>query len=371
MEPPPETLIIGAGPAGLAVAACLKQRRVSCVIVERATTVGSSWHRHYERLHLHTDRAHSALPYLDFPAETPRYPSREQLIAYLDHYARHFELSPRLGEAVQSVQPCEGGWTTTTTRGVHRSRQLVVATGYNAVPRVPQWPGQERFQGRILHSSEYLNGAPFRGQRVLVVGFGNSGGEIAIDLHEHGAQVALSVRGAVNVIPREILGLPILAISIPLSRLPARVADALAAPLLRLTVGDITRLGFRKLAVGPITQIRTTSRVPLIDSGTLRLIREGHIEVLGDVRTVSERTVSFADDGSRSFDAIVLATGFQPGVDRFLGPEAQGKTGLYFCGFRVSPTGMLRDIAHEARAIAEHIVRAAAARLSATHGAAR
>jgi cation diffusion facilitator CzcD-associated flavoprotein CzcO len=137
--------------------------------------------------------------------------------------------------------------------------QVVVAT---ATTQSPTWPGQECFRGRILHSSEYRNGKPFCDQSVLLIGFGNSGGEIAMDLHEHGARVTMSVRGTVNVVPREILHLSIVTVSIALSRLPARVADALAAPLLRLTIGNLTKLGFRKAASGPITQIKRTSRVP-------------------------------------------------------------------------------------------------------------
>jgi indole-3-pyruvate monooxygenase len=371
VESQPETLIIGAGPAGLAVAACLKKRGASFVILERATTVGSSWRHHYDRLHLHTVKNHSALPYLDFPPETPRYPSRDQVIAYLEQYANHFGLIPQFGEEVNGVTACDQGWLTTTKDRIYRSNQVIVATGYNTTPHVPTWPGQECFRGRILHSSEYRDGKPFRGQSVLVIGFGNSGGEIAMDLHEHGARVTMSVRGAVNVVPREILHLSIVTVSIGLSRLPARVADALAAPLLRLTIGDLSKLGFRKAASGPITQIKRSSRVPLIDIGTIDLVRAGQIEIRGGVRSMSETHVTFEDGSSRRVDTIVLATGFRPEIERF--PQRRndvfdkdrthgerrviGDTGLYFCGFFVSPTGMLRDIAMEARWIAEHITR--------------
>jgi indole-3-pyruvate monooxygenase len=371
VECQPETLIIGAGPAGLAVAACLKKRNASFVIVERATKVGASWRHHYDRLHLHTVKNHSALPYLDFPAQTPRYPSRDQTIAYLEQYANHFGLIPQFGEEVDSVTACDQGWITTTKDRVYRSNQVIVATGYNAIPHVPTWPGQECFRGHILHSSEYRNGKPFCGQSVLVIGFGNSGGEIAMDLHEHGAHVTMSVRGAVNVVPREILHLSIVTISIALSRLPAPLADALAAPLLRLTIGDLSKLGFRKAASGPITQIKTRSRVPLIDIGTIGLVRAGQIEIRGGVRSMSEGQVTFEDGSSPRFDAIVLATGFRPGIERFLQrhndvfvkdrthgeSRATRNAGLYFCGFFVSPTGMLRDIAMEARWIADHITR--------------
>jgi len=364
-----ETIVIGAGPAGLAVAACLRRAGRDATILERADAVGSSWRRHYDRLHLHTDRGHSELPGLGFPAGTPRWPSRAQVVDYLDGYARHHALDIRFGTRVTRIAPAGDEWRIATGEGEHRARHVVVATGYTRVPVVPTWPGRERFRGPVVHSSEYRNGAPYRGQRVLVVGFGNSGGEIAIDLHEHGARADLAVRSAVNVISREILGLPALAIGIALAWLPARVADAMAAPMVRLSVGNIEKLGFRKLPHGPITQIKEHHRIPLIDVGTLALIRAGEVAVRPDVRELDDGGVVFADGSREPYDAIIAATGFRPRVDELVdAPEAldadgcprgsgrEAATGLYFCGFYVSPTGMLREIGIEARRIAAHIV---------------
>ena len=348
-------------------------RELPFTVVERGSEVGSSWRRHYDRLHLHTDRGHSALPHLGFPAGTPRYPSRAQVIAYLEEYARRFDVIPHLNEEAQTIRPASGRWITTTTSGVYDSQQVVVATGYNAVPNMPRWPGQERFTGPIIHSSEYRNGKPFRGQSVLVVGIGNSGGEIAIDLHESGARAALAVRGAVNIVPRHILGIPILTLGIALSRLPPRLTDALAARLCGLSLGDITKLGFRRLPLGPLAQIRTQGRIPLIDVGTVRLIRQGHIQLFGDIREISETRVTFDDRRSRQFDAIIVATGFRPETERFFEPqsavspalgigspsEAAGEAGLYFCGFVVSASGMLREIGREAQRIVADIARRA------------
>jgi cation diffusion facilitator CzcD-associated flavoprotein CzcO len=110
---------------------------VSFVILEQAAAVGARWRHHYDRLHLHSDRAYSALPYLRFPPGTPRYPSREQLIAYLERYARELHIDPRFNERAQSVRPRMHGWLTTTTAGSYRSRSVVVATGCNAVPNLP------------------------------------------------------------------------------------------------------------------------------------------------------------------------------------------------------------------------------------------
>jgi cation diffusion facilitator CzcD-associated flavoprotein CzcO len=366
-----QTIIIGAGPAGLAVGACLKRAGVPAIILEQSDRVGSAWHRHYDRLHLHTARLFSELPFAHFPKGTPRYPSRLQVIDYLEAYARQFELTPRFNQRVVSARFDNGRWQVRTQDEHYEAANLVVACGRNQDPYCPVWPGQESFAGPILHSSQYRNGEPFRGQKVLVVGFGNSGGEIAIDLCEHGAHPALAVRSAVNVIPRELLGIPILAIGIAQGRLPPRVSDRLNAVILRFAIGDLRQYGLRKLPHGPRTQITRDARIPLIDVGTLRLIKQGHVAVRQGIERFTSDGVVFTDGRQEHYDAVVLATGYRPRVDAFLqgalgaydgngAPLVSGREaapGLYFCGYYVSPTGMLREIALEARQIAASIVR--------------
>lgn len=368
------TIVVGAGPAGLAVGASLKQAGISCLILEQTDKVGVAWHRHYERLHLHTDKRHSELPFAPFPKEFPRYPSRLQMISYLEAYARQFHLEPRFGQQVASARRVHGIWEVQTQDTCYQALNLVIATGYSREPCLPTWPGQGSFQGSILHSSEYRDGEPFRGQKVLVVGFGNSGGEIAIDLWEHGARPSLAVRSPVNVIPRDLFGIPILAIGILQSKLPSRLADALNAPLLRAVIGDLTRYGLRKLPQGPVTQIQRNARIPLIDVGTIKLIKRGQIVVYPGIEKFTDSSILFTDGKQREFDAVILATGYRPRVNTFLegalnayddsgtplfsGPETP-IPGLYFCGFHVSPTGMLREIAIEARRISAAIAQSA------------
>ena len=360
---------MGASAAGLATAACLQRMREPAVVLEQADRVGAAWRGHYDRLQLHTDRARSGLPHRPMPGSYPRYPSRDQVVAYLEDYAAHFGIEPRFGERVTSIRRVAGSWRVTTTGSRYLAESVVVATGYTRVPNVATFPGRDEFAGEVLHSSEYSSGARFRGRRVLVVGFGNSGGEIAIELHEHGAVPTLAVRGPVNVIPREILGVPILALGIAMRRLPAAVADALARSLLQVTVGNLEKLGLRRLPYGPNRQIRENGRIPLIDVGTLALIRQGAIAVRPGVERFTETGVAFSGGADEPFDAVVLATGYRPGLADFLEPasEVTGATGapiasgretlpgLYFCGFYVSPTGMLREIAIEARRIARSI----------------
>lgn len=367
-----ETIVIGAGPAGLAVGACLRRAGVPFLILEQAAGVGATWHGHYDRLHLHTPKSLSALPYLPFPKSYPRYPSRAQMVGYLEEYADHFGLQPRFGQRVLSARPIAGGWEVQSQETAFQAPNLVIATGNARVPYSPQWPGQADFGGSCLHSSAYRNGEPFRQQRVLVVGFGNSGGEIALDLCEHGAQTSMAVRSPVNVVPREVLGVPNVAITIAQTGLPPRVADALNAPILRLRFGDLTRYGLRRPPRGPLAQIDNDRRIPLIDIGTIQLIKRGQIQVYPGIERFVPDGVVFTDGRRHAFDAVILATGYRPHVDAFLegaagaldkqgaplcsGPEMP-VAGLYFCGFYVSPTGMLREIGHEARRIAAAIAK--------------
>ena len=362
-------IIIGAGPAGLAVGACLKRAGVRSIVLEQAAEVGSSWRGHYDRLHLHTDRRNSALPFIHFPKGSPSYASRDAVVGYLEGYAARVRLDIRFWQQVVGARREAGTWRVTTEEGTFTSSYLVVAAGNARTPHLPSWPGMADFGGTLLHSSAYRNSHELAGDRALVVGFGNSGGEIAIDLSEGGFRTSISVRSPVNVIPREVLGLPILSIGIAQDRLPPSLADALNAPVLAAAVGDITSYGLRKLPYGPATQIRRDGSIPLIDIGTMSLIRSGAITVRPGIESFTTDGVRFDDGTHGLFDTVVLATGYRPHVHDFLdapaahdgdgnprtsGHEA-GVPGLYFCGYYVSPTGMLREIGLEARRIAASI----------------
>lgn len=339
-------------------------------MLERAPAVGAAWRAHYDRLHLHTNNRLSSLPYLRFPAGTGRYPSREQVVGYLEAYASFHKIEPRFRAEVKSIRPDRGCWRVVFEGEEVAARNVVVATGYNRRPVMPHWKGQETFPGDIIHSARYKSGAGYRGRRVLVVGFGNSGGEIALDLAEHGAKPTISVRSPVNLIPRQLFGVPILALAIPLSRIPPVWADAVSAPLLRAVIGRYEALGLRRSAKGPFRQIAEDRRIPLIDVGTVKLLRQGGAAVKPGLVGFNGAEARFADGTAEAFDAVVAATGFRPSCDELL-QDAEGVTtdlgaprssgddnlaeGLYFCGFRVAPTGMLREIGIEARRIARKI----------------
>jgi len=372
-----DAIVIGAGPAGLAAAAALRARGLDAVILEKSHSVGSVWRRHYDRLHLHTDRARSGLPGLAMPKAYGRYPSRAQVVEYFEAYAAKFALKPVFGAEVSSIRRDGGLWRAEAGAETRVAPVVVVATGWADFPYSPSWPGMKDFVGPVLHSSRYRNPAPFAGKRVLVVGYGNSGAEIALDLCEAGIDVTLAVRSPVNVVPRELFGLPILFFPMAEQWLPPRAADALNAPAIRLAVGSLAAAGLRKAAKGPLRTIVEDGRPPLIDVGTLAAIRAGRIKVRGDLASFTPNGVAFAQSPAEPFDAVILATGFRPDL-RALLPGAKGvltksgaplvsgrataEPGLFFCGAILSPIGQLRQIAIEAVAIAETAAKAAAPR---------
>ncbi len=369
-----ECLVVGASAAGLATAASLKQAGRAFEILEATDVVANAWCHHYDRLHLHTPKSSSVLPGLKMPGQWPRYPARDQVVDYLEHYRDHHGLQPHYGQKVTRLERRDDAWVATTADREWRAKTVVVATGTTRLPVRPTWPGMESYGGQVLHSSEYRNGDPWRDRPVLVVGFGNSACEQAIDLVECGAHPHLSVRSPVNVIPRDILGVvPILQVGILMRYLPPATADALAWPIIRLTVGDIGKVGLRKLSYGPITQITRDRHIPLLDIGTMGHIKDGRILVHGDIARFTSDGVVFTDGTALAVDAVVLGTGYRPGLEEFLPdwrtvcddtgiPRTSGRPtalpGLYFCGQYMSPAGMLREIGIEARRIAAHITAA-------------
>src|SRR5581483_12243304 len=247
-------------------------RGLKVAVFEKADNVGSAWRRHYDRLHLHTDRNHSALPGMDMPRSFPLYPSRLQVVEYLENYATRFGIKPAFGTSVTSLRHENGHWSASVTDGVVKAPIAVVATGMASAPYRPSWPGTEAYLGSVIHSSDYRNPQRYAGKRMLVVGFGNSGGEIALDLAEAGIDVALAVRGPVQILPRDLLGLPVLSWAIAFDRLPPRLLDRLTSPMIRLSIGSPRRLGLAP-SRGARTDLAERGRVPLIDIGTVAAIR--------------------------------------------------------------------------------------------------
>jgi cation diffusion facilitator CzcD-associated flavoprotein CzcO len=365
-----DVVVVGAGPAGLAVAACLGKAGLDFIVLERNLQVASSWRRHYERLHLHTVKQLSSLPYFPYPKTYPRYIPRNLVIEYLDRYAAHFDLRPRFGENVRSVRRSENGWIVEGTSSLIQAPHVVIASGFNSEPVSPVVPGAEKFTGRLMHSADYFNAAPFAGQSVLVVGMGNTGAEVALDLSEGGAQPTISLRNGVHIVPRDLFGIPIQIVATLASKaLPMRANDALFPFILDLALGHPAKYGIRRPQQGIMQQIAEFSKIPVLDVGTVRKIAEGAIKIAPGLSAITKDGAVFAGGSEAKFDAIIFATGYRPNYQEFLASDdikaGNGATPnegtrnsiLHFVGFRNPVSGLLREISREAVQIADRIVR--------------
>ena len=382
--PEATVVVVGGGASGLSAAGALKRKGIEPVVLEKDTGLGGSWARRYDRLHLHTVRGFSGLAHFGIPRRYPAYLSRDQFVAYLNEYARHFGLNVMKGcEATKIAKDPDGSdWIISTADGdVWRAPVVVVATGQHHVPIVPRWLGAETFRGELLHSSGYSRPSPYSGKRVLVVGAGNSGAEIATDVAEHGAAfTALSMRTPPAIVSRDPFGLPVQRTGILLSFLPAWIADRFARLTTRIVLGDLTRHGVPRPQWGPFS----ARRVPLIDVGFVKAVKRGLIHIRPALTRLTESHAVFADGSSEPFDVIIAATGFASDLPRLL--EADGvldehgepiakagdpttQPGLYFVGFVHSLRGHLFEANLASRRLAGNARRYLSARRRASRAA--
>ncbi|MFZ3498396.1 flavin-containing monooxygenase [Streptomyces sp. 5.8] len=396
---PRPVYVIGAGPGGLAVAAALRARGVRAVVVEKSESVGASWRRHYDRLHLHTTRRLSALPGLAMPRRFGRWVARENVVRYLEKYAEFHELEiatgievTRLEPTTHSAAPTDSansansadptnpqapGWTLHATGGrVMAARAVVVATGYNHTPLVPDWPGRNTYPGPLAHASEYRNPTPYAGQDVLVVGVGNTGAEIAVDLAEGGAaRVRLAVRTAPHILRRSTAGWPSQRTGILVRHLPVRLVDRLGAIVGKASVPDLSAYGLPRPTTGLYTRVKQGS-IPLQDVGLIDAVRTGRVEPVAAVESFDGAEVVLADGSRITPDAVIAATGYRRALEGLLDgldvlddrgrPRTHGANtppdapGLYFTGFTNPISGNIRELTLDAKKIAKHIARTVA-----------
>ena len=366
-----EAVVVGGGPAGLAAAAQLQRRGFKPIVLERSPGVGASWRGRYDTLRLNTVRWMSGLPGTPIPRTAGRWPSRADFVRYLERYAERLDV--RTGIAVARVERHEDAYVLRTSAGDLKSRYVVVATGYDHEPLIPDWPGRHGFPGELIHASAYRNATPFAGRQVLVVGTGNTGVELAVELLETAASVRVSMRTPPNILTREVFGLP----STVLGRMSESSLDALTDRsgflLQRMLWGDLEPYGIPRAPYGIATELRVKGLGPVVDSGFVAALKQGRIEIVPAVERFDGADVVLRGDVRLQPDVVIAATGYRSGLEELVGhlgvllpngrPAINGARthpnapGLYFNGYWLPLSGQIPALRRSSRALARAVAR--------------
>lgn len=370
-HPTAEAIVIGAGTAGLAAAATLRGAGVDVIMLERTDRVGASWRTRYDGLRLNTTGWMSTQPGLR--ASRRRYgefPSRDAWVQYLEDYAAHHRIDVRFDTQVRRLESVNGEWRVQSDREDQQAHFVVIATGFDHDPNLPDWPGRDGFTGELIHSSAYRNPDPYRGRDVLVIGPGTTGSEVAAYLAKGGAgRVRVACRTPPNLITRKILGASINISGIALNHLPVRVGDQLSWLSQRIVFGNLDRYGLPRSPDGLATTMRHRQQAPAYAEAFVPLLKAGQIEIVAAVEGFDGPNVLLADGTRIEPEAVIAATGYRRGLEPLVGhlgvlgedgiPLVSGgkqhpsAPGLFFTGYRPDLSGHLRPMRHEARAIAK------------------
>jgi putative flavoprotein involved in K+ transport len=371
-----EAVVIGAGPAGLAAAAMLSKHGFETLLLERTDAVGARWRTRYEGLRLNSMRIFSTLPGHRLPRRYGRYPSRDDFVTYLQAYASHHGLTVRYQTELKRIDRIEdeADWRLTTSTGTMLARYAIVATGYDAVPKMPPWALKEDFTGQLIHSSECRVPTLYRDREVLVVGGGNSGIDLAGHLVESGARVSVSMRTPPNVLAREWHGIPLQPGGFATEHLPARFGDTIGFLLQRLIHGNLASYGIPRAPEGFVTTYRRRHVNPAIDAGFIAALKAGRTCVVKPVERLEGSNVVLIDGTRLQPHVIVCATGYERGLEAVAGhlgvlrsdgvpvhfharPEHDAAPRLYFAGFDGAPTGQIRTMPKHARRIVRSAIK--------------
>jgi putative flavoprotein involved in K+ transport len=378
-----DTVIVGAGSAGLATAALLQRGGIRPTVLEAGREPGAAWRERYDRLRLHTPRLLSSLPGHRIPRRYGRWVARDDLLSYLHEYVDAHGIEVRTDTRVERIdRGDDGAWLVQTNAGPIRAQQVIVATGYNGTPRIPEWPGRDGFTGELIHSSAYRNPEPYRGREVLVVGAGNSGAEIAHDVADGGAKSSkLSVRTPPQIIRRATAGIPAQLVGMAIRHLPPGWVDPISKTQRKLSIPDLAAQGLPLPELGVRSSFIATGTTPILDVGIVDAVKNGRVQVVAAVEGFDGSDVLLADGSRVTPDVVIAATGFRAGLEPLVGhldvlnerglpKEKDGPAaahGLWFVGFTPTLGGQLREGSIAAARVARSV--AAEDRTAATPGA--
>lgn len=365
-------IIIGAGLSGLAVGRNLLERGIAVKILEAGQQVAEPWRARHPQLRLNIHRHFAQLPGRAITRDDGTFVARDTVVDYLESYARDLGDHIQFGTRVLEVSRGDPGWTVRTQHGGYTCQHLIVATGRDSIPQVPDWPGKEKFTGELLHSAHLGDIRRFHAKKVLVIGAGNSGGDVLNHFaRSTPAQVWVSVRHGPSIVPNRLLGFPIHRLARLFALFPAQILDPVFAAMQRLVFGDLTRFGLRSHPDGGGTRLLRDGVTFAIDDGFVAAIKQGRFQVVAETLRFDQERVYLADGSTLRPDVVICATGYRSGLESLLGhlgvldqngqplhplgERDKANPGLWFTGYRPLFTGYFDAAGIAARRIATAI----------------
>ncbi|WP_430448831.1 flavin-containing monooxygenase [Rhodophyticola sp.] len=350
------TIVIGAGLSGLAAAHALTERGLPVTVLEARDRVADPWRNRHPALRLNIHRKFAGLPGQAAPKSDGTYLKRDTVVAHLERYAARLNAPIHFGVAVTAVVRIGTGWRVTTNASEYEAENLVLATGRDSIPDMPDWPGHDAFAGELLHVADLGDVSRFDGKRVLVVGAGNSGTDALNHLSRHNpAEVMVSLRYGPAVVPKSIFGYPIHGLARVFAALPNAVLDPAFRLTERLFLGDLRRYGLTSHPDGGSTRLLRDGVTFAIDEGFVAALKAGRFRIVPRVEGFSGDTVALADGSVYRPDIVIAATGYRTGLEPLfgqlgvldengrphhpMGERDPKRPGLWFAGFKPIYTG--------------------------------
>jgi len=371
----PDVIIVGAGSSGLTAGYYLQKQGLRILILEGQSQVAVPWHSRHPQLRLNTHRILSHLPGGRLPWHLGPFVSRDDFIAHLQAYARWLSSLPgvelRYGVEVEAILQQEEHWQLHTSSGELTAEYVVVATGPERQPFVPNWPSQQLFCGKIRHAAHFGDVEQYRGMKVLIVGGGNSGIDIANHLLKAGLcrELWIAMRHGTHLLPTWFLGIPVQLTTPLLRRLPLSWQDALGSWMAHTSFGDLSPWQLHTPAKGSMTRLWQDGVVPAFDDGFVAGLKNGRIRVLTEVARFETDGVVLTGGERVQPDVVICATGYRTGLETLVGhlgvlsrngipiinAPAPALPGLWLFGMTPHIEGHLVARRREARRLAKQI----------------
>ncbi|MEO1159682.1 MAG: NAD(P)/FAD-dependent oxidoreductase [Pseudomonadota bacterium] len=346
-----QAIVIGAGLSGLTVAHELARRGIPVAVLEAQERVAEPWRARHPQLRLNIHRHFAGLPGWPMPDTDGAFVRRDTVVGYLESYAAGLDVPVRHGVKVTGIERAGPVWRLATEDRSYECEHVIFATGRDRIPHMPGWKGRDGFSGQLIHAADLGDVTRLNGKRVLVIGAGNSGGDVLNHLAQHEpAEVLISVRHGPAIVPTRVFGFPLHRAANLFAALPVFTLDPAFRLMQWLFFGNLARYGLTSHPDGGGTRLLRDGIAFAMDDGFVAAVRDGRFKVAGDITEFRRDTVVFNDGQVFRPDTVICATGYRTGLEPLLGHLAAlddhgvplhpaGETdaanpGLWFTGYR-------------------------------------